>query len=56
MEELIKLQENLGDVEKKLAGKYDGKKICNVPWKTLKYNVMAGDKSFKQLKVPLNEH
>ena len=56
IEDLVKLQEAGGGVDVLLGGRNDRKKICNIPWKQIKYLVMTGDKNFKQIKVPLNVH
>ena len=53
---MINLQEQENDIEKSIGQKFDSKKICYVMWKKLKYIVMNGDKNYKQLKIPLNEH
>ena len=36
--------------------KYDDRKLFNVPWKQLKYIVMKGNKDYKRIVIPLNEH
>ena len=56
IEDLVKIQENAGGVDKILGGKYDRTRVCNIPWKQIKYIVMNGESNIKQLKVPLNEH
>ena len=39
-----------------IGRKYDSTKLCNVPWRQLKFVVMAGDKDYRRLVIPLNEH
>ena len=53
---LIELQENAGDVSKRIEGKHESTKICNIQWKRLKYIVMAGTRDSKQITIPLDEH
>ena len=52
----MNLQEAMGDLGKSIGQKNDSRKLCNVAWKYLKYIAMAGEKSTKQLRIPLNEH
>ena len=53
--ELIKLQEDLGDLKENIGTK-ERTMVCNVMWTKLKSFVMTGDRNCKKLKIPLNEH
>ena len=56
LDDLMKRQEDLKDLDKSLGYKFDTKKICNIPWKKLKYIVMKGDRSREKIKFFLNDH
>ena len=52
----MQLKEKVGDINKSIGRKNDYIKLCNVPWKQLKFIVMTGDKDYRRLVIPLNEH
>ena len=56
LKDLIELQEKIGDINKSIGRKNDAMKICAVPWRQLKFVVMAGDKDCRRLVIPLNDH
>ena len=43
-------------MNKSIEKENDNKRLFNVPWKKLKFIVMAGDKDYRRLVIPLNEH
>ena len=56
LEDLINLQESIGDPKKSIGKENEDKKICNIQWKKLKPIVMTNERNSKILKIPLDEH